>query len=333
MLCSCKGKSELKIKVNDKEYPASQTVLKIGEYEVSLDFFRYCFLAVKSGMLQNDADLDFSKEENAKKLKDETITETKRMFAVLELAKEHNYTLSSEELGEIDDTMKSAFDSAGNSADYEALLEENNLTNEVYQKALEINALNTKMAEALCGTNKNTNKIVFTKKQAVTAYSDSRTRLMNIYFPVTYLDDAGELLSTEEYEKNKAEAKSNADAAIKEIKNGASFEATMKKYMGEEAYESDLQNYYDAQAVSESLGYDLTGLKVGETSEVIFSQECYFIIHRLENDTEYLESIADDVASVYAEERYEEELSKVSDSLKVEETELYKEIVYNSFGK
>lgn len=333
MLCSCKEKSELAIKVNGKDYSASQTVLEIGEHKVSLAFFRYCFLAVKSGMLQTDATLDFTKEENTKKLNDEAIAETKKMFAALELAKKYKYTLSTEELSEIDSTMKSAFDSAGNSTDYNALLEENNLTNEVYRKALEINALNTKMAETLCGTDKKTNKIVFTKDDAVKEYSLSHTRFMNMYFPAAELNEQGMPLSADEFEKNKADAKKKADAALKEIKSGKSFADTMKKYMGEEAYKNDLQSYYDAASISESLGYDLTKLKVGETSEIIFSQNAYLIIHRLENDTKYLTSIADDVAAVYAEQCYEEELSKISESLEVNESKLYKEIVYNSFGK
>ena len=334
VLCSCAPKKdEQKITVNGKQYGASQSVLNIGDYNVSLDFFRYCYLAVKSGMLQADATIDFSKKENADKLSSEVLSETKRMFATLELAKKYKYTLSKEELAEIDSTMKGAFDSAGNSADYNALLEENNLTSAVYRKALEINALNTKMAETLFGTDKKTNKIVFSKEDAVKGYSDSHARFMNMYFVAAELNEQGMPLSAAEVEKNKADAKKKADAALKEIKNGATFADTMKKYMGKEAYENDLQSYYDAAAISESLGYDLTGLKVGETSEIIFSQGAYFIIHRLENDVKYLTSIVDDVAKVYSEQRYEEELSKISDSLEVFETELYKEIVFDSFGK
>lgn len=333
-LCACAPKKdELKISVNGKEYGATQTVLEIGDYDVSLEFFRYCYLAVKSGMLQSDAALDFSKKENADKLKSEVLSETKRMFATLELAKKYKYTLSKEELAEIDSTMKSAFDSAGNSTDYNALLEENNLTNAVYKKALEINALSTKMSETLFGTDKKVNKVVYTKEEAVKGYSDSHVRFMNIYFGAAELNEQGAPLSADEIEKNKADAKKKADAALKEIKNGATFEATMKKYMGNDAYENDLQSYYDVDSISESLGYDLTHLKVGETSEIIFSQNYYFIIHRLENDLKYLTSIADDVAAVYAQQRYEEELSKLAESLEVKEGELYKQIVFDSFGK
>ncbi len=332
-LCACAPKNEQNITVNDKEYSASETVLTIGDHDVSLDFFRYCYLAVKNGMLSENSALDFSKEENAKKLSDEVIRETKRMFAVLELSEKHGYKLTADELAEIDSTMKSAFESAGNATDYKALLEENNLTNDVYKKALEINTLSAKMAETLCGTDSKTNKIVFTAEEAVRAYSETHTRFMNMYFPAEYLDSAGQSLPAEDYEKNKAEAKKKADAALNEIKNGASFADTMKKYMSEEDYEADLQSYYDAAAISESLGYDLTKLEIGQTSEVVFSQSCYFIIHRLENDTEYLTENAENVAGVYAEQVYEEALSEISDGLEVKETELYKEIVFDSFGK
>ncbi len=332
-LCACAPKNEQKITVNDKGYFASETVLKVGEHDVSLDFFRYCYLAVKSGMQSENSAIDFSKEENAKKLADEALSETKRMFAVLELAKKHGYELSADELDEIDDTMREAFESAGNAADYNALLAENNLTNDVYRKALEINTLSTKMAETLCGTDKETNKIVFTTEEAVENYNKTHTRLMNMYFPAAYLDDAGQSLSTEDYEKNKSEAKKKADAALKEIKDGASFADTMKKYMSEDDYEADLQSYYDAAAISESLGYDLTKLEIGQTSEVVFSQSCYFIIHRLENDTEYLTENAENVAAVYTEQVYEEALDEIANGLEVKETELYKEIVFDSFGK
>ncbi len=333
VLCSCSPESDEKITVNDKEYSANQTVLEIGDYDVSLGFFRYCYLSVKSGLLNEDSTIDFSEEENAEMLADEVIDQTKFMFAVIELAEKYGYELTDEELSEIDDTMKSAFESAGNSADYNALLEENNLTNDVYKMALEINALDLKMAETLCGTDSETNKIVFTTEDAVKGYADSHSRFMNMYFPVSYLDDDGLSLSTEDYETNKAEVKKTADAALAEIKNGASFADTMKKYMSEDDYEADLQSYYDAAAISESLGYDLTTLKVGETSEVVFAQSCYFIIHRLENDTEYLTENAESVAAVYAEQIYEETLEEIAASLKVKETELYKEIAHDSFGK
>ncbi|MBQ8869465.1 MAG: hypothetical protein IJ027_07130 [Oscillospiraceae bacterium] len=332
-LCSCAPKNEQKITVNDKGYFASETVLKIGSHNVALDFYRYCYLAVKSGMLTEDATLDLTKKENAKKLTDEVLSETKRMFAVLDLAKKHGYKLTADELDEIDSTMQEAFESAGNATDYNALLEENNLTNEVYKKALEINTLSSKMAETLCGTDKETNKIVFTTDEAVENYNKTHTRFMNMYFPAAYLDDAGQSLSTEDYEKNKNDAKKKADAALSEIKNGASFADTMKKYMSEDEYEDDLQSYYDAASISESLGYDLTKLEIGQTSDVIFSQSCYFIIHRLENDTKYLTENAESVAEVYAEQVYEEALNEISDNLEVKETELYKEIAYDSFGK
>ncbi|MBQ7799107.1 MAG: peptidylprolyl isomerase [Oscillospiraceae bacterium] len=332
-LCACAPKKEQKITVNDKEYSASQTVLEIGENDVSLEFFRYCYLAVKSGMVNENSAIDFSKEENAKRLKDEVIKETKRMYAVMELAKKHGYTLTDEDAAEIENTMKETFESAGSAADYKALLEENNLTNGVYKKALEINALSAKMAETLCGTDKKTNKIVFTIEQAVKNYSDSHSRFMNMYFPAEYLNESGQALPSDEYEKNKAEAKKKADAALSEIKNGASFADTMKKYMGEATYEADLQSYYEEEAISESLGYDLSQLEVGEISEVVFAQSCYYIILRLENDVEYLTSIADDVATVYAEQVYEEKLDEIAAGYDVKETELYKEIVFDSFGK
>ena len=332
ILCSCSNTRQENISLNGKEYSADEVVLEIGEHKVSLDFFRYSFLTVKATLEENGT-TDFTKKENAELLKKETLEQTKYMFAVLDLAKKYGYSLSKENLDEIDSTMKNTFDSAGSASDYLALLEQNNLTNEVYKEVLEINNLGTLMSAALFGTDKKESKIVFTEKEAIDDYSKNNYRLMNIYFAVDSIDEDGVPLSDSEIEKNKSAAEKKANTAIKEIKNGASFEDTMKKYMGNDAYESDLQSYYDPKAISEPLGYDVSKLKVGETSELIFAQNCYYIIHRLECDEEYLSENSSSLVSVYSQKLYEEEVNKISDSLKITETKLYNQIAFDSFSK
>jgi len=332
LLCSCSKPSETVIKVGDTEYSADETVLVLDDYDISLEFYRYCYLAVKNALQTNDPDIDWSTEENRKTLSDETMGQVKYLCSVMKLAEKYGYELSEENLAEIDSTMKGTFESAGGATEYKLLLEENFLTHDMYQQALEINYLNSLMADSLFGTDAQTNKVTFTSDEAVEKYSENHYRLMSIYFPIEYLDEQGNRIEDEEYNKRNAAEKSKADAALKEIHGGASFAEVMKKYMGEEEYKADLQSYYDIDSISNSLGVDISGLKVGQTSAVIFAQECYFIIHRLENDAEYIKENATSVEATYAEDLLAQTLENISAEFKITETELYGKITPDTFS-
>ena len=331
--CSCSNKNEIMVTVGDKKYSQNETVFTLDGEKVSLGFYRYCYLMVKDNMLQSDSTLDFTKEENIKKLNEETMWQIKNFYSTAVLAKKYGYYLTEEILADIDDTMKGTFDSAGSAKDYKALLSENYLTHEVYEKALGLSYLNSIMEAGLFGTDKEVNKVVFTVDEAVEDYAKNNCHLMNIFFVVEYADEDGVMLSEEEYNKNKKEAEKKAKAAYNEIKGGKSFESVMKKYLGEDAYEADLQRYYDIESTSNLLKTDLSKLKVGEITEPIFSQDNYLIIYKLENDIEYLKKNPDNAVSAYAESRFSAALKEISDNFEIKETELFKKITPQTLTK
>ncbi|MBE6788499.1 MAG: hypothetical protein E7539_02425 [Ruminococcaceae bacterium] len=332
VFCSCSQKNEVLIKLGDKEYSQFKTVLKLDDYEVSLGFYRYCYLMVKDNMKKNDPDIDFTKEETIKELNEETMWQVKNFYAVDSLAKKYGYTLSSDDLASIDDAMKSAFDSAGNAKDYKAMLEKSYLTHEVYENALKLSYLNSNMSATLFGTDAKTNKETFTLNEAITSYEKTHCRLMSIYYPVDYADEDGVYLNEEEYNKEKAAVKAKADATLKKIRDGASFEIVLKQEMGEDVYKNDLQNYYDFESFSVMLGYDLTTLEIGQTTEPIFTQDNYFLVHRLKNDNEYLKENPANVISAYSGVCFANALQDISDNFKVKETDLLSKITPDSLS-
>lgn len=287
IFCSCGAKSGGgTLKIDGKDVKV-QNILKIGDTEISYDMYRHWFLNIKNTMQEETPNIDFTKKENIDALKEKTLEQLKYMCATRAIAQKYDIKLTEKHNEEIESIMKEAFNSAGNADDYRALLAENFLTDEVYREILETTTLSDYIESDFIGTDKNKHKIIFTKEDALKKCNEDFYRLVDIYFMVAVEDDEGNALSEAEIEKNKKDAEKKINAAYDKIKSGKPFLEVLKEYRSGEQYELSLQGYYRPDSISKAFGIDAKALKVGETTEPLYANNSYVIIHRLENDTEH----------------------------------------------
>lgn len=334
ILCSCAPKSGGGILKIDGKDVKVQSVLKIGDKEISYDMYRHWFLSVKKSMQEEVPNIDFKKKENLDALKAKTLEQLEFMCATQVIADKYGVKLTSEHNEEIEKTMKNAFNSAGSADDFKALLAENFLTSEVYKEILEANVLYDYAQSVIVGTDKKKNKVCFTTEDALKKCDQEFYRLVDIFFTVETHDEDGNALSEAQVEKNKKEAEKKINAAYDKVKSGKQFLDVLKEYRTGDDYELSLQGYYKPEKVASSFDFDVSSLKVGETSKPIYTSNTYLIIHRLENDGEYLKKngIAPDgyttmsIEDYYAQELFGEMVEKQMKELKVTELEYYDKI-------
>lgn len=334
ILCSCAPKSGGgTLKIDGKDVNV-QNVLKIGDREVSYDMYRHWFLSVKASMLEGNSKIDFTKAENLKTLKDQTLSQIKFVFAVRELADKYKVKLTAEHNKQIEETMKETFNSAGSADNYRALLAENFLTDEVYKDILETNTLYDYMQATVIGTDKEKNQIVFTTEDALKKCGEDFYRLVDLYFFFDTEDEEGNALPEAQIEKNKKEAEKKINAAYDKIKSGKSFLDVLKENRTGESYELSLNGYYKPSTLDAVLGSEALKLKIGEYTKPIYANNMYIMLYRMENDNEYLKKngVQPDgyntvsVEDYYAQEIFGEIVEKQMKDLKITELKYYDKI-------
>lgn len=333
-LCSCGTKSGGGfLKIDGKDVKV-QNVLKVGDREISYDMYRYWFLTVKASMQESDSNIDFTDEDTLNTLKEQTLEQIKFICATRELADKYGVKLSDEHLEEIESTMKETFNSAGGADDYKSLLAENFLTDDVYREILEVNSLYDYMQTTVVGTNKKKNQVVFTTQEALDKCNEDFYRLVDLYFFIDTEDEEGNALSESQIEKNKKEAEKKINAAYDKVKSGKEFTEVLKDYRSGEEYDLSLTGYYQPESLSESLGFDVESLEIGETSEPIYVNNMYIMLHRMENDSEYLKDngVSIDgyttltIEDYYAQELFGQLVEEKMDELEVTELKYYDKI-------
>lgn len=316
LLCGCKKTSAVSLTVNGKRLSVNSAV-RIGTHTVPMDLYRYCFLSCKAEMEKENADIHWSDESSLKKLREQTLEQLKGLYAIENLADRYGYSLSREELEELDDNMEKTFKNAGGASSYRALLNESFLNQALYARILQLLTLSDKMETGLIGTDKEKNQIVLTEDEVLKAYGEKYCRLNCIYFAAA--EEGAEGLTA-------AQARQKADAAYTRLQKGESFEKVMRDLLGDEAYEQNTQSYYNAAEISENFGVDVLALQPDSYTPVIEKAGGYYIIYRTENDRAYLTENLKSVSAAVAAQQYDELLQKESDALEVRPLAHYDDI-------
>ncbi len=311
-----------------------ESVVKIGDREVPFELYRYWFLTFKQSIEESSPKIDWTKKENLNSLKEHTLNQIKFNYAVRDIAEKYSVNLSSEQLSAIEGNIKSTFEEVGGAPGFNKWLKENFLTMELYKELLIENELYNTLSASLAGTDKEKNKVVFTSDEALDGCNEDFYRLVDIYYAVEMVDKEDTALSTAQIEANKAAAKKKIDKVYDKLKSGSDFLKLMKEHKTDEEYKNSLLGHYHAESLTNSFGYDISSLKIGEFSEPIYANNSYLILYRMENDSEYLKEkgVSIDgfnvlsVEEYYAEKVFGEMVEKTADEYKVTELEFYNEI-------
>ncbi len=299
--------------------------LKIDGREVDFDLFRYYYLALKEQVEYEDSTVDFKDKEAQDSLMNLALGQVKYVMAVEDTAKKYGFTLSDEDVAEIDEKMKSVFDKVGGADAYREELKKGNLTQELYERLLTSNALYTAMSEELVGIEGDGRKITVTFDEAVKAFDKTTYRLAAIPFAISTLDENGKPLDNETVKKNQQNALKEAEKAYKKLAT-TDFLDLMKEHFEKEE-NIDLQQYYPIDNLSMIVGKEIKDLKVGEYSKPMLSESAYFIFYRLEPDKEYLlKNGKQNVILACSAEKLDEILDDYISSYKVEKGEGFDKI-------
>ncbi len=111
-------------------------VLKIDEEKISLEEYRYHFLNTKEAMENGDESYFLNDTDGSlqRRLKSDTLTALKEVYAVEKMAKEKNLTLSQQEKEKINNDIENQVDALGSVSAYKKALQANYMTNDIYRK-------------------------------------------------------------------------------------------------------------------------------------------------------------------------------------------------------
>ncbi|MEA4987374.1 MAG: hypothetical protein VB095_04895 [Anaerovorax sp.] len=123
------------LKIGEKKI-SIHYVVKIDGKEVSLEEYRYHFLNMKD--TTEDGNETYFLNDNdgtlQRRLKSDTMTALKEVYAIEKLAKENHLTLSQQEEEKIDNDIENQVISLGSVSAYKKALQESYMTNDIYRK-------------------------------------------------------------------------------------------------------------------------------------------------------------------------------------------------------
>ncbi|MBR1751780.1 MAG: peptidylprolyl isomerase [Ruminococcus sp.] len=330
-------------------------LLTIDGTDIDFDTFRYYYYYVLSvyGLTP-----DGVTEENFEDILNNTVRQIKQEFVSLKLAKENDITLDDDDMKKIEEDIANVKGNYESEEAYQDGLKSFYLTDDVLQFMEELNATYQKVYDTLLT---NGGKYATTLKEFKKVVKDNEKYARAKHILISYASQA-EL--DEETAKTfdsmslaeKSQAKSAAYAALDEdaqkecqekakkvaeevlqkVKDGEDFDKLIKEYGWDPGMENDKykDGYYvrpDSSFIQEFKD-EAFRLKENETSTELIESSAYgyFILKRLPVDMDYVEEHFDTLVQEYDSPRIQELYSDLTEELKVEESDTYKKLAYNS---
>ena len=322
MICTSLSACGDPLKSTEEE---KQTVMKVGDYEVPYEFYRYFVLNYKKQITKNEDDWNDSKKAAEMEAEIEKLVESslRDFYAVLALATEfgvdrENATVNAA----IDAELKATKNGYENDSDYAAALAEGYMNHSTYE-LIQTNAI---CSEELYYKMMNDGAIKADEEYLKEfIYGDGFIRIKQILVvgesSNTVYD--GTVFVPEESHTDE-EAAAIAELAMNKAKAGEDFDKLVADYGESFHMFSNTDGYYICEGYWDDVNNDAVfALEIGEVSDVIESQQGYSVFKRFEKEDDYIESHYNELRDIYTESQYSLAIEEKAEAFEITKTELY----------
>ncbi len=281
-------------------------VMRVGGEDVEYQEFRYFFLNNKRDSFGADAVLS---DEELNEVISLTEENSRQRHALIKMAEKYGGKLTRSEKKSAEEYIEQSIASFGSDEAYLIALDEQYLTDHLFREMTKEAGLaytvldKMKEAGAIIENGADFDKVL---------ESDEIICIKEIY--LTYNSE-----ETKEIVRNRAEE------VLSKLMSGANFEDMMREYSDyNEAELPPEHGYYTMKFDALDTVYDAAiNLAANEHSYVVESECGFHIVMRCEKDSEYMETIRDEIYENYTYAKFSEEYEATIDAM---------EIVYTEYG-
>lgn len=283
-----------------------KAVMRVGGNKITYDEYRYFYMNYR------DPHVKAGESDYTDDLKQETEEGLRQKYAKFNLIKEHKIALDDSDKTDVKNQKASYIESYGGMDSFKLALEEEALTETLFDDLLAFQILEEKLRTYM--TAEYTGEIV----------SDDETVEAFIYdhfihaTHVLILNEPGDDLSA-----NLQLAKEIQGRAV----SGEDFNSLIDEFNEDPGMEGDNTGYYftKGQIIAE-FENAAEALDEGEISDVVLSENGYHIIKRMPLDQKYIDENFEKLRDAYKARMFNIIIEQQAEQLKIEYTDLYQEL-------
>ena len=286
--------------------------MKIGGFDVSFEHYRYLYMNIRDELLSSEN--DYTAEELDTQIRDTVMKSLKHYASISELAKNKKISLTSDDSAYIDELVNETISDYGSEEEFQNALREAYSTEDFFRYALELQQLETKLRSYM--TSEATGELA----------ADDATIENDVY---KNFYRAKQVLIKNDNGKSKTQNLELANKILSDALSGENFDTLIEEY-SEDTTGGDY--CFTAGQLLEEFENAVSSISSGEIySEVVETEVGYHIVMRTDITEDYINSHFYDLRSAYLARRFNETLTKYSDTLEVKKEEIYDTLTEQNF--
>ncbi len=299
----------------DGEKIEVDTLMTVGDTEISLDMFRYFYISNRMSVDGGDVSIwDMEAEEFqtlAQTILDVSVQNALSMEAIRKLAEDNNITLTDEDMQAVEEEIEYGVAQMGSEEAFEEWLVSQNMSLDIFNTLMENTMLLSRVIEEVYGEQTKAEiEETFVHAQHILIMKPTDTEATT---EETTEDEAAEEEASEDNEQLKL-----AEEVLEKALAGEDFDELMKEY--NEDYGQPAEGYYfttgEMVVEFEEAAF---ALEDNEISDVVETTYGYHILRRLPMDEAYIEeNLISLFTGTQAEAALNEELLALMDGFEVE---------------